>query len=58
MSRQDFYENVVCIMSRDDFYQLFGEYPLDIWDFNYSFNNVHWTAALEYAYNEYINNEE
>ena len=58
MSRQDFYENMVSSMTADRFYQYFGEYPVDIQDFDYSFDRVHWTMALEYAYNEYIDGEE
>lgn len=58
MTRQDFYENAVCSMSRNTFFQYFGEYPADIWDFDYSFDKVRWTEALEYAYQEYISEEE
>ena len=57
MTRQDFYENAVYSMDRDNFFQYFGEYPADIWDFDYSFEKVHWTAALEYAYQEYLDGE-
>lgn len=57
MSRQEFYENAVYSMG-DYFENYFGEKPLDIMDFDYSFDKVHWTMALECAYQEFLDSEE
>ena len=57
MSRQEFYENAVYSL-RDNFEDYFGEKPLDIMDFDYSFDKVHWTMALECAYQEFLDSEE
>ena len=53
MSRQEFYENVVYSLTRDEFEECFGCAPADIQAFDYDFNKVHWNANLEWAYNDY-----
>lgn len=58
MSRQEFYENAVYSMGSENFEKYFGEKPLDIMDFDYCFSKVHWTMALECAYQEYIDSNE
>lgn len=58
MSRQEFYENAVYSMGSENFEKYFGEKPLDIMDFDYTFNKVHWTMTLECAYQEYLDSEE
>jgi len=58
MTREMYYEMLVTSMSADRFYQYFGEYPVDIQDFDYSFDKVHWNMSFEYAYNEYLLEEE
>ena len=52
MTREEFYEECVNALTAAEFYTLFGVDPLDIWDWNYSFDKVKWNYALEYAYNE------
>ncbi len=54
MSRQDFYENAVYSLSEEDFERIFGVKPLDIMDFDYSFDEVIWNANLEFAYQDCI----
>lgn len=54
MTRQDYYENLVYSLTHDQFVTYFGEKPLDIWGFDYSFDKVHWNENLEYAYQEYL----
>lgn len=58
MTRQDYYENLVYSLTHDQFTTYFGVEPLDIWNFDYSFDKVHWNANLEFAYNEYLAGEE
>ena len=53
MTRKEWYEMVVESFSRGEFEHIFGCEPLDIMDFDYNFNNVHWNMNLEYAYNEF-----
>lgn len=56
MTRKEFYEELVSNLSESEFIRLFGCRPHDIMDFDYSFDNVEWNMALEYAYNDYIDN--
>lgn len=58
-TRKDYYENAVYSLDRDDFERIFGVEPVDIMDFGYDFDrDVQWNYALEYAYNEYISEED
>ena len=56
--RKEFYEMVVGALRDDEFERIFGEKPVDIMDFDYNFDKVHWNQNLEYAYNDFIAGEE
>jgi hypothetical protein len=55
-TRAEFYEMCVDSLSATEFERLFGVAPMDIWDFDYSFDKVHWNMNLEFAYNDACNN--
>jgi hypothetical protein len=55
MSRKEWYEMVVESLTEQEFERLFGCKPLNIMDFDYNFNKVHWSAIFEYLYNECVN---
>lgn len=50
MSRAEFYEMAVYSLTREQFKKEFGCEPLDIMDFDYSFDKVQWNQALEFGY--------
>lgn len=58
MSRQDFYEMYFESMGKDEMENYFGIEISDPRDFDYDFGKVAWNYNLEYAYNEYISEDE
>ena len=58
ITREQFYEILVGSLGWYEFIHIFGVEPVDIWDLDYNFKrDVHWNYNLEYAYNEFISDE-